>query len=83
LDLDIGSKSTVKGCLPESNILSLLNMNQHQNIFEFQIVDLTEIPKKDNGKDLFDWLDNFAQYSILSINYWIAITSEPIPKKPS
>jgi len=60
-----------------------LQLNHHQNIFEFQIINLStikeKIPKKDES--LFDWLDNLAQkHSDMTINYWIGITKEPIPK---
>lgn len=62
-------------------------MNQHQKIFEFQIVDIPNkknneslIPKENERKRLLDWLDEFAtNNSNLGINYWIGITSEFVP----
>jgi hypothetical protein len=51
----------------------VLNMNQHQNIFKFGVLNLTKIPKRDakpnNKNTLLNWLDNFAlEHSNLRIN---------------
>jgi hypothetical protein len=55
----------------------LLQRNKHQSIFEFQIVELRELPEW--GSHLLYWLDDIALKGSKSIDYWIAITSEKIP----
>jgi hypothetical protein len=71
----------------------LLQLNQYQNIFEFQVIDIpipeeedkiSLIPRGNDKEDLLGWVHRFAlDNSDLSINYWIGITSELVSDKPT
>lgn len=69
----------------------ILQMNQHQDIFEFQIIDIpiennneSLVPKEKDKEDLLSWVDTFAsRQSKWNIDYWMGITGEQVSRRPT